>query len=583
MIPRNEHPRPQWKREQWENLNGEWEFEFDFGGSAIDRERQLAEHLDSKIIVPFCPESELSGVNYKDFMPAVCYKREFEVTKDKLDGRVILHFGAVDYKAQVYVNKELVGTHIGGYTSFEFDITEYVTEGKNTVFLFVEDDVKGGKQCAGKQSDRGFSYGCVYTRITGIWQTVWLEFVPENYIKSTKYYPDTSKPAVTVMGETCGFGNVDICVTLDGEEVGRETVYSDGSFSTTINLRKKLLWEVGKGGLYDIEFKFGNDRVASYFGLREVAMDGYKILINGKSVFQRLVLDQGYYKDGIYTASSDEALKKDIQLSVDAGFNGARLHEKVFEERFLYHADKMGYIVWGEYPNWGVRDYKDHNAFADILCGWTESVNRDFNHPSVIGWCPLNETWTYKEKEMNGRVMETIYLLTKTLDSTRPCIDTSGHFHHITDIYDIHDYDQNVETFTERYKEFGEIGDFDLSDYAPYEKPFYKGSYTYKKDQPVFLSEYGGIKWDMDSLVDTDRKLSWGYGEAPKTEEEFIERYRGLTEALLNNKNMFGFCYTQLYDVEQERNGLYTYDREPKFDMNIFKVINEQQAAIEKE
>jgi len=583
MIPRNEHPRPQWQRDEWINLNGEWEFEFDFGGSALDRERQLAEHLDSKIIVPFCPESELSGVNYKDFMSALCYKRAFEVTKDNLDGRIILHFGAVDYKAQVYVNKKLVGTHIGGYTSFEFDITEYVTEGENSVFLFVEDDVKDGKQCAGKQSDRGFSYGCLYTRITGIWQTVWLEFVPENYIKSAKYYPDINKPAVTVTGETCGFGDVDICVTLEGEEVGRETVYSGGSFSATIHLSKKLLWEIGKGGLYSVEFKFGKDRVASYFGLREVAMDGYKILINGKSVFQRLVLDQGYYKDGIYTAPSDEVLKNDIQLSLDAGFNGARLHEKVFEERFLYHADKMGYIVWGEYPNWGVKDYKDHNAFADMLCGWTESINRDFNHPSLVGWCPLNETWLYKEREMNGRVMETIYMLTKTLDSTRPCIDTSGHFHHITDIYDIHDYDQIVETFTERYKDFGETGDFDLSDYAPYEKPFYKGSYTYKKGQPVFLSEYGGIKWDMDALVDTERKLSWGYGEAPKTEEEFIERYRGLTEALLNNKYMFGFCYTQLYDVEQERNGLYTYDRKPKFDMSIFKVINEQQAAIEKE
>jgi len=344
-----------------------------------------------------------------------------------------------------------------------------------------------------------------------------------------------------------------------------------------------MLWEVGKGGLYDLELTFGDDRVESYFGLREVCMDGYKVRINGKSVFQRLVLDQGYYKDGIYTAPTDEALIKDIQLSLDAGFNGARLHEKVFEERFLYHADKMGYLVWGEYPNWGVKEYKDHNAFADMLCGWMESVNRDFNHPSIVGWCPLNETWPYKEMEMNGRVMETVYNITKTLDVTRPCIDTSGHFHHITDIYDIHDYDQDVESFKKRYEMFGKVGDFDLSEYEPYEKPFYKGSYAYKKGQPVFLSEYGGIKWDMDALVDTERKLSWGYGEAPKTEEEFIERYKGLTEELLNNKNMFGFCYTQLYDVEQERNGLYTYDREPKFDMNIFKKINEQEAAIEKE
>ena len=583
MIPKSEHPRPQWQRTAWKNLNGDWEFEFDFGKSAVDRERQFAKHLESKIIVPFCPESELSGVNYKDFIPAVCYRKEIELKKEQLGGRVILHFGAVDYKTTLYINETLVGTHIGGYTSFSFDITEYVQEGTNTIFLSVEDDVKSGKQCAGKQSDRVYSHGCLYTRSTGIWQTVWLEFVPKQYLKGAKYYSNIEKATVTVVGETCGFGYVDIVAKLNGKEVGRERVYSNGSYTATVALSKKLLWEVGKGGLYDLELTFGEDRVKSYFGLREVSMDGYKIRINGKSVFQRLVLDQGYYKDGIYTAPTDEALIKDIQLSLDAGFNGARLHEKVFEERFLYHADKMGYLVWGEYPNWGVHKYKDHNAFADMICGWIESVNRDFNHPSIVGWCPLNETWGYKEKEMNGRVIETIYNVTKTLDITRPCIDTSGLFHHITDIYDIHDYDQNVETFTERYKMFSEVGDFDLSNYEQHEKPFYKGSYTYPKGQPVFLSEYGGIKWDMDALVDTEHRLSWGYGETPKTEEEFIERYRGLTEALLNNKYMFGFCYTQLYDVEQERNGLYTYEREPKFDMNIFKKINEQEAAIEKE
>jgi len=583
MIPRSEYPRPQWRRNEWRNLNGEWEFEFDFGSSAIDRERQLAPGLENKIIVPFCPESELSGINYKDFIPAVCYRKEIELSENETKGRVIIHFGAVDYKTTVFVNEKLVGTHIGGYTSFSFDITDFVTEGKNVVFLSVEDDIKSERQCSGKQSLKAYSYCCSYTRTTGIWQTVWLEFVPEKYVKCAKYYPDIEKSAVTIIGETEGFGYVDISAKLDGREVGRNRVFSNGEFTATVELKEKRLWEIGKGGLYDLEFSFENDKVESYFGLREVAMDGYKMLINGKSVFQRLVLDQGYYKDGIYTAPTDEILKRDIELALDAGFNGARLHEKVFEERFLYYADMMGYLVWGEYPNWGVLDYTQHNAFADMICGWIEEVNRDFNHPSIVGWCPLNETWSYKEKEMKGRTLETIYNITKTLDVTRPCIDTSGHFHQITDIYDIHDYEQNVEVFEKRYALFGETGDFDLSEYGDDDMPFYKGTYTYKKGQPVFLSEYGGIKWDVEIQEDPERRLSWGYGEAPQTEQEFIERYKGLTEALLNNKNMFGFCYTQLYDIEQERNGLYTYDRVPKFDMNIIKKINAQEAKIEKE
>lgn len=597
-IPRPEHPNPQWERKNWQNLNGEWEFEFDFGCTAINRNRFEAEKLDGKITVPFCPESELSGIGYKDFINAVCYKRNFEITKEQLCGRVILHFGAVDYKCTLYINGKTAGEHIGGFSSFEFDITKYLHEGDNSLFLHVTDDHRTGLQGSGKQSSEYDSHGCFYTRSTGIWQTVWLEFVPEKYIKSAKYYPDTDNQSVTIIGETEGCGIVEATSCIDGKEVGKAVAKSGGHFVLTVELSEKLVWEVGKGGLYDLELKFGNDSVKSYFGLRDIAIDGYKVFINGESVFQRLVLDQGFYPDGIYTAPTKEALLNDIMISLNAGFNGARLHQKVFEPLFLYYADKLGYIVWGEYANWGI-DYSEPAAAVNFINEWSDVLKRDFNHPAIVGWCPFNETWNYVEKYVCGmenavsnrlrakakssRILETAYRITKLYDSTRPCIDTSGNFHVITDIYDIHDYEQNPVKFAEIFKMFNEKGEFDMSGFKPDEYPYFYCTYEYQKGMPAFVSEYGGIKWDVSCLgaKTDDCKSSWGYGQAPMSEEEFISRYKGLTEVLLFNKNMFGFCYTQLYDVEQERNGLYTYDRKPKFDMEIFRKINSQKAAIE--
>ena len=311
---------------------------------------------------------------------------------------------------------------------------------------------------------------------------------------------------------------------------------------------------------------FGGDTVKSYFGLRDIRLDGFKYLINGKSVFQRLVLDQGFYRDGIYTAPDDSDMIKDIEISLAAGFNGARLHQKVFEQRFLYHCDRLGYIVWGEYPNWGL-DYSAPDAIYGILPEWCEEVERDFNHPSIIGWCPFNETWDYAGREQRDELLEAVYKITKQLDSTRPCIDTSGNFHVMSDIFDVHDYEQDPKIFKENYDKL-------VSDGTLFDRHDSRQKYA---GEPTFVSEYGGIKW----VVGEQDENAWGYGNAPRTENEFIERYRGLTEALLGNELMFGFCYTQLYDIEQEQNGLYTYDREPKFDMTVFHGINSAKAAIE--
>lgn len=567
-IPRPEHPNPQFMRSSWLNLNGEWNFQIDKSKSGLEKKYYLPEKkFDRKITVPFCPESVLSGLGYKDFMNAVWYSREFTIP-DRFKGmKVFINFGAVDYKATVYINGKKVGTHQGGYISFKLDITDYIVSGVNKVTVYAEDDTRNPMQPRGKQSEEYYSHGCDYTRTTGIWQTVWLEFTPSSYIESIKVYPNAENSSVDITAKVVGEGKFEALALYHERIMGAATVETSGGYvSAHLDLKEAFLWDVGEGRLYDLELRFNDDRVDSYFGLRDVKLDGYKFLLNGKSVFQRLVLDQGFYPDGIYTAPTDDALLKDIQLSLDVGFNGARLHEKIFEPRFLYHCDKMGYLVWGEFPNWGL-DHSMPEAVYGILPEWMEELERDFNHPSIIGWCPFNETWDRNGRKQCDKVLETVYSVTKAFDPTRPCIDTSGNFHVVTDIFDIHDYEQNVETFTEHYNKLmteGELFDNHRS------RQKYNG-------EPVFMSEYGGIRWS----VDQNDQNAWGYGNAPTTKAEFIERYKGLTDALLDNDRMFGFCYTQLYDIEQEQNGLYTYSRKPKFDPSIFRAINSRKAKIE--
>lgn len=584
-IPRAEHPNPQWERKTWKNLNGPWEFEFDFGCSAVERRLWEKERFDREILVPFCPESRLSGIGYTDFINGVAYRKNFELSQEELSGRVLLHFGAVDYEASVYVNGTLVGSHKGGYTSFSFDITKHVAPGPNTLFVAVKDDVRSGLQPKGKQAHLYASSGCDYTRTTGIWQTVWLEFVPERHIQSAKYYPDPANGKVTVTGLVQGQGTLQLTALWEDKPVGEAALsVEDGFFTAQLDLSETHLWEPGKGGLYTLLLSFGEDRVKSYFGLRTAKFQGRKFLLNGKSLFQRFVLDQGFYPDGIYTAPTEEDLVKDIQLSFAAGFNGARLHEKVFEARFLYHCDRLGYLVWGEYPNWGL-DHAHPLSTETYLNQWSEAVERDFNHPAIIGWCPFNETWGYREEREKNALLTSLYKLTKRLDPTRPCIDSSGNYRILSEVYDIHDYDQDTQSFqarwdglTDRIRETGgvipaEDPFFNSAPEGPSGRaPFFNQPYD---DQPIFVSEYGGIRWPDDTVE------GWGYGNAPATPEEFFARYKGLTEALLNNPEIFGFCYTQLYDVEQEVNGLYTYGRAQKFDISLIQKINQQKAAIE--
>lgn len=572
-IPRPEYPRPQFVRSEWMNLNGEWQFEIDHGCSGRNRGMLEKETLDSKIIVPFCPESELSGVNYKDFMACVWYKRTIELPKEAEGKHVYLNFGAVDYRTEVWVNGQSVGKHEGGYASFSLEITKAVKPGENTILICAEDNTRDGMQPTGKQSTRFDSHGCLYTRTTGIWQTVWMEWMNEDHFRQVYLTPDAANSTLHIRAKLHGGKNCTLKVATaykDDFTGNAEAKCNNGWVETTVQLTKTYLWNVGDGKLYDLQLQLVNengevvDSLSSYFGLRSVGFDGMKFVINGKPVFQRLVLDQGFYPDGIYTAPTEEALKHDIELSLAMGFNGARLHEKVFEPRFLYWADRMGYLCWGEMGNWGL-DHTQIGALNAFTKEWLEIVARDFSSPAIIGWCPFNETWDKAGTRQNDDVLRMVYRMTKSLDSTRPCIDTSGNYHVESDIHDVHDYEQNPEEFGRRYGKGTE--------------PIYERFPDRQKridGQPVFVSEYGGIRWSDDTS-------GWGYGEGPKTEEEFIARYKGLTDVLLDNPDHFAFCYTQLTDVEQEQNGLYTYHREPKFDPAIIHAINSRKAAMEEE
>ena len=580
-IPRCEHPRPDRFRENWLNLNGVWDFEIDNAKVGLEKKFYERGSLDQKINVPFSPETVLSGIGHTDFMNAVWYRRNIEIPAEWAGKRVILHIDASDHTTRVFVNGKSVGDpHKGGYTSFSYDITDALSQKDNYITVYAEDDILSGKQFAGKQSTKLNSYGCFYTRTTGIWQTVWLEAVEAAHVLSYKVYPNISKPSVVIETATVGTQSDDtLCIKayFEGKLMGSATTkMASATTVMEIDLAEAHLWECGNGRLYDLVFELTSgekfDVMNGYFGLREVKLTKEKGLeINGETVFGRFVLDQGFNPEGVITAPSDEALKFDIEASMACGFNGARLHQKVFEPRFLYHADKLGYMVWAEAGNWGF----DHTNFANLenfLSEWLEEMERDFSHPSIIGWCPFNETWERNGHPQSIALIDAVYDITKAIDTTRPVVATSGSFPTTrTDVHDVHDYEQDPALFRSYYAEMDKgIARDQLHRMKPH-------SQVYKTELPVFMSEYGGIRWVMDN-----DNAGWGYGASVLSEDEFFTRLEGLTDALLENPHFFAFCYTQLTDVEQEQNGLLTYDRHFKFPAEKFARIFSKKSVIEK-
>lgn len=592
-IPRSEYPRPSFVKEQWVNLNGPWQFAIDFGDSG-QNQGWVEKEFEGTIQVPFCPESELSGIGNTDFLNAVWYRKNIQIPADWSGKRVLLHFQAVDFDTTIWIDGVETYRHRGGFTPFTVDLG--VTDKKNFTVVVRARDPKFRKPF-GKQSDLYETYGCRYTRTTGIWQTVWMEAVSDVYMKRPRITPNRGEKAfhleVPMSANRTGY-TVSAALRAGDKVIAQAVTSAAMDYTAEMWLQVPESdyreWCIEDPFLYDIDLKLMDETgtvietASTYCGMRSVAIDGNKFLINGKKVFQRLVLDQGYYPDGILTAPSDEALIRDIKLSQEAGFNGARLHEKVFEERFLYHADRMGYLVWGEFADWGFE--RSYFSFAEpmicqpgatLITQWLEALERDYSHPCIIGWCAINESGQdhYPQPDIFlalDDAMRGCYLAAKNADRTRPVLDSSGWSHRVreADIYDTHDYEQDPEKFRAHYVD---LYDTKAHCIAAHRNVPYNG-------QPFFNSEFGGIRWNPAKVSGTS---SWGYGEPPQTLEDFYKRFEGLVNALLDHKDMFGYCYTQLTDVFIEENGIYYFDRSAKFDMERIRSIQSRAAAYEEQ
>jgi beta-galactosidase/beta-glucuronidase len=571
-TPRPEYPRPQFVREDWVNLNGTWSYEFDFSRSGMDRRLFESKGFEGRITVPFAPQSELSGVGYKDFIPEMWYHRTLAVPQDWAGKKIILHFGAVDYIASVYIDGKIAGRHWGGSSSFSIDITRMVVPGQeHNLVVRVEDDERSGQYAKGKQCGRFASFGCEYTRTTGIWQTVWMEPVSKNGLKDVYIVPDLDQSRFVVEPSYYGLAagqQLRVTVKDGGKVVSSKTVPASAQTSAELPVKKAKTWSPESPFLYDIDLEVldaeGNviDKASSYSGMRKIHIVGNRLYLNNEPVYLRFVLDQGFYPDGIWTAPTDEALKHDIELSMAAGFNGARLHQKMFEPRFHYWADRLGYLTWGESASWGANINNPLSA-RNFLTEWEETVIRDRNHPSIIMWTPFNETWEHPEDREVAReacrMVSDVYKLTKNLDY-RPCHDVSGNYHVMTDVFSVHQYMQNPDDLKKWLAPVdGLVRHHDLE----HREVEYDG-------QPYLVDEYGGIKWVVGQEFS---EISWGYGDAPKTLDEFYQRLEALTDVILGFDHICGYCYTQLTDVEQEQNGIYNYDRTPKFDMEKIRAV----------
>lgn len=579
-VPRAEYPRPQFERADWLNLNGEWTYEFDKGKSGMDRVLYKSQGFDSKITVPFCPESRLSGVAHVDFIPAMWYHRKISVPSEWSGRSIMLNFGGVDYFCAVYVDGNLVGRHWGSGSSFGFDITDYVKDGaEHDLVVRVEDDMRNGVQPLGKQCQNYYSRACDYTRTTGIWQTVWMEPVSQQGLKSAYIVPDLDNSCFVIEPDYRSLApgmKIEVSLFDDNKRVARATTSASGHQRIVLPVKNVKTWSPEGPFLYDIKMQVLSadgsviDCVRSYAGMRKIHIEGNKIFLNNEPYFLRLVLDQGFYSEGIWTAPCDADLKRDIEMSMAAGFNGARLHQKAFEERYHYWADKLGYLTWGESASWGL-DMNSTEGARNFISEWHELVTRDRNHPSIIAWTPFNETRrpTNGEEAMrHDRLLSDVYSMTRTLDY-RPVNEASGWYHQITDLWTVHDYEQDPVKFAEHYA---------LTDGIYRQRdPKMETSYT---GQPYLIDEYGGIKWiDGEKFADN----SWGYGKGPQTIEEVYDRMERLTDAILAIPYVSGYCYTQLTDVEQEQNGIYNYDRTSKFDIKrINKIFSKVPAHYRK-
>lgn len=586
-IPRPEHPRPDFMRDTFCNLNGEWEFAFDDADVGIQEAwYKPGFHLDQKIQVPFCYQCVASGIGPTDEIhPIMWYRRSFRVPEEMKGRRILLRFGAVDHEATVYLNGCAVGGHRGGYTPFAIDVTGYLVDGVNDLCVRVVDR-PDPTQIRGKQYWKRGLIGCWYTPVSGIWQTVYLEAVGETAVDYIHVTPDIDQGIAMAEIMLCKEPEQGtyLCLqaSLNGVVISELTAMARGrmtKLALDLNTHVKddpvQLWSPERPVLYDLRVRVlrngeVQDQVDTYFGMRKVEIRNGAVYLNNRRIYQRLVLDQGYWPDTLLTPPSEDAIRQDLQWTLDLGFNGARKHQKIEDPLYYYWADKMGVLVWGEMPS--PYEFSDETV-GNMTQTMLEFIHRDFNHPSIITWVPLNESWGVRMISTNRRQQMTasmLYYLTKAADGTRLCSGNDGWEQMQTDICALHDYTADKQVLKDHFADRANVERNGCASHR-----CYADGYTPTGTEAFLVTEYGGIAFSNIGIQgEMGGMQTWGYHGKVKDEAEFIARYRGSTDAIREIPYNQGYCYTQLTDVMQEINGLLTPDRKTKIDPEQIRSIN---------
>ncbi len=570
-IPRPEYPRPQFTRADWLNLNGEWRFAFDDANIGRQQGWHLpdqTQHFPQNIVVPFPFQSRLSGIHEPSFHDVVWYARAFETPPEWSGRRILLHVGACDYRAWVWVNGQFAAFHEGGHTPFSADITDYLTQsGPQHIVVRVEDDSQDRAQPRGKQYWEVESASIFYTRTTGIWQTVWLEPVHAVHLADLKLTPDVDQRQLIAEYRLSAPGTEAMLETeiRFGGQVIHHARHTAGEQRFTFEPEALHLWSPEAPHLYDISVLVHHrenvtDVVEGYFGLRKISVEGGRVCLNNQPYMMRLVLDQGYHPDGLLAFPSDDSLRQDIELTKAMGFNGARKHQKVEDPRYLYWADRLGLLVWGEMAN----SYLfSPQSVRQLGQEWQEAIARDYNHPCIVAWVPLNESWGVPDVPHDPRQRDwlmALYHLTKALDASRLVISNDGWEHAKSDLLTIHDYTGEEATLYARYQHLESA----LA-WRPGGNPLLAPGVAYA-DEPLLVTEFGGIAYRVNE------QEGWGYTSAADS-ASFVRQLEAVFRPLYQSPLVQGICYTQLTDVEQEINGLLTYDRRPKVPLETIRQI----------
>ena len=564
---RTEYPRPQFQRNEWFTLNGEWEFEFDDNENGEVRGLPTGKvALSSKIIVPFTYQTKASGIGDESDHFVVWYRRSFTINKQE-NKRALLNFNGADYVTDVWVNGVHVAKNVGAYAPFSADITNVVNDGENVVVVRCFDTLDNTVP-RGKQSWKGKRFECWYIPFTGIWQSVWVEFIGEDGFAQFSVSPSLERKSIFGKLETF-YGKAteaQVNVTFGGKQVAsKKFPVVDRFVRYELEIADEKgeikLWNMENPNLYGVEYVlfYGEkvvDRAVSRVGMREISINAeQKICLNGEPIYQRLVLDQGYWKDSGITPPSVDALKKDIELSIAMGFNGARKHQKVEDPYWYYLADEMGFLTWCEMPS--AYNFTETEILS-VSSEWQKVVATCRNFTSVITYVPFNESWGVGDLPKNKYMLDFtrgVYYLTKAIDDTRLVSTNDGWENpNPSDFLSIHDYAFDDRDFEERYIKS------DYNKIAPQGRIQVAGV-EWSKGEPIIFSEYGGVAMKKDAAGE-----NWGYGESAKGDEEFYNRINVLTQGIFKCPFQ-GYCYTQLSDVQQEVNGLLDEDHNPKFNV----------------